>query len=152
MTRRRRIILSSLTLVLVSVLVLAYFYLVFPLWGMPFNAQRHGNPPLTPAWALECWLWEDDVHSAKFVDELLKGYAQHDIPVWNDQRLTVRLQGKKCPHILKIALDQEPEKIELDRRILGEDADCTYDADLKRLSIRTPEYAHGIYHFSMPDS
>ena len=71
----------SLIVVLLVIPVLAYFYLVYPLWGMPFNAQRHGNPPLTPAWALECWLWEDDVHSAEFVDELLQGYAQHDIPV-----------------------------------------------------------------------
>jgi len=78
---RRKIILISLIVALVSILALAYFYLVFPLWGMPFNTQRHGNPPLTPAWALECWLWEDDVHSAEYVDELLRGYAQHDIPV-----------------------------------------------------------------------
>ena len=62
-------------------MVLGYFYLIFPLWGYPFNAQRHGNPPLTPAWALECWLWEDDVNTAEYVDELLEGYAEHDIPV-----------------------------------------------------------------------
>ena len=48
---------------------------------MPFNAQRHGNPPLTPAWALECWLWEDDVNTAQYVDTLLDGYKKHDIPV-----------------------------------------------------------------------
>jgi alpha-glucosidase (family GH31 glycosyl hydrolase) len=48
---------------------------------MPFNAQRHGNPPLTPAWALECWLWEDDVNTSAFIDELLTGYKEHDIPV-----------------------------------------------------------------------
>lgn len=64
-----------------SLLVIGYFYFVFPLWGYPFNAQRHGNPPLTPAWALECWLWEDDVNTAEYVDELLDGYAKHDIPV-----------------------------------------------------------------------
>lgn len=58
-----------------------YAYIVYPLWGMPFNGQRHGNPPLTPAWALECWLWEDDVNTANRVDELLEGYAEHDIPV-----------------------------------------------------------------------
>ncbi len=57
-----------------------YVYIVYPLWGMPFNAQRHGNPPLTPAWALECWLWEDDENTAQRVDELLEGYAKHDIP------------------------------------------------------------------------
>jgi len=64
-----------------ALVVLGYFYLIYPLWGYPFNAQRHGNPPLTPAWALECWLWEDDVNTAEYVDELLEGYAKHDIPV-----------------------------------------------------------------------
>ncbi|MBC8180265.1 glycoside hydrolase family 31 protein, partial [candidate division KSB1 bacterium] len=50
-------------------------------WGIPFNAQRHTNVPITPAWALECWLWEDDENTASRVDELLEGYAKHDIPV-----------------------------------------------------------------------
>jgi alpha-D-xyloside xylohydrolase len=62
-------------------LVAGYFYLILPMWGIPFNAGRHGNPPLTPAWALECWLWEDDVNTAQRVDELLAGYRLHDIPV-----------------------------------------------------------------------
>lgn len=53
----------------------------FPFRGTPFDAQRHGNPPLTPAWALECWLWEDDVNTAQRVDSLLAGYAKYDIPV-----------------------------------------------------------------------
>ncbi len=67
--------------ILLFLFILIYFYLVLPFWGMPFNAQRHGNPPLTPAWALECWLWEDDINAAEYVDELLAGYRQHDIPV-----------------------------------------------------------------------
>ncbi|MCG2460436.1 hypothetical protein K8352_06730 [Flavobacteriaceae bacterium F89] len=62
-------------------LLLSYFYFFLPVWGIPFNAQRHGNPPLTPAWALECWLWEDDVNTAEYVDELLAGYKAYDIPV-----------------------------------------------------------------------
>jgi len=62
-------------------LLIFFFYLALPFWGIPFNSQRHGNPPLTPAWALECWLWEDDVNTAQGVDELLDGYARHDIPV-----------------------------------------------------------------------
>lgn len=61
--------------------VAVYFYWVLPVWGMPFNEQRHGNPPLTPAWALECWLWEDDENNSEYVDELLAGYREHDIPV-----------------------------------------------------------------------
>ncbi len=72
---------KSLVIGAFSLAVLGYFYLIFPFWGMPFNAQRHGNPPLTPAWALECWLWEDDVNTADYVDELLDGYVKHDIPV-----------------------------------------------------------------------
>ncbi len=60
---------------------LIYFAYVLPFWGMPFNHSRHGRVPLTPPWALECWLWEDDVNNAAFVKELLEGYAQHDFPV-----------------------------------------------------------------------
>ena len=73
--------LKVLGITVIGLLVLGYFYIGYPFWGFPFNAQRHGNPPLTPAWALECWLWEDDVNTAAFVDELLAGYAEHDIPV-----------------------------------------------------------------------
>ena len=61
--------------------IFTYFYWFMPFWGIPFNAQRHGNPPLTPAWALECWVWEDDVNTSEYVDELLAGYKAHDIPV-----------------------------------------------------------------------
>lgn len=74
-------LLKILIIILLSLVVLLYFYLIYPLWGYPFNAQRHGNPPLTPSWALECWLWEDDVNTGEFVDELLEGYREHDIPV-----------------------------------------------------------------------
>lgn len=62
-------------------LVIYYLGFEFPFRGTPFNAQRHGDPPLTPAWALECWLWEDDSNTAQRVDSLLKGYASYDIPV-----------------------------------------------------------------------
>ena len=77
----KRKILKSGIISIGILLIIFYFYIAFPLWGIPFNAQRHGNPPLTPKWALECWLWEDDENSAQRVDELLKGYAKHDIPV-----------------------------------------------------------------------
>lgn len=66
---------------LLSLAIASYFYWFLPVWGMPLNAQRHGNPPLTPAWALECWLWEDDVNTSEYVDELLAGYKENDIPV-----------------------------------------------------------------------
>src|SRR6187402_2311382 len=71
---------ASLILVLL-LLVLIYFIFVLPFWGSPFRRSRQSRVPLTPPWALECWLWEDDVNNAAFVKELLTGYAQHDIPV-----------------------------------------------------------------------
>jgi alpha-glucosidase (family GH31 glycosyl hydrolase) len=61
--------------------LLLYFGFVLPFWGVPFNSSRHTQVPITPPWALECWLWEDDHNTAERVDELLAGYAEHDIPV-----------------------------------------------------------------------
>ncbi|WP_245576580.1 TIM-barrel domain-containing protein [Flexithrix dorotheae] len=74
-------LLISLSALLLLLAITGYLFFVYPFWGFPLNAKRHGNPPLTPAWALECWLWEDDVNTAAFVDELLVGYRKHDIPV-----------------------------------------------------------------------
>ncbi len=69
-------------LILIFILIVVYYFgFAYPFRGTFFNAQRHGNPPLTPAWALECWLWEDDSNTAERVDSLLKGYAKYDIPV-----------------------------------------------------------------------
>ncbi|MFK5973511.1 MAG: glycoside hydrolase family 31 protein [Flavobacteriaceae bacterium] len=77
----RKKVLKSVLWSVAVLSVASYFYWFLPLWGIPFNSQRHGNPPLTPAWALECWLWEDDVNTSEYVDELLAGYREHDIPV-----------------------------------------------------------------------
>lgn len=57
-----------------------YFLWMLPFWGMPMNASRHTQVPLTPQWALEPWLWEDDVNTAEEVQRLLEGYREHDIP------------------------------------------------------------------------
>lgn len=73
---------AQLFVALVLIVILAvYFYWLLPFWGMPFNFTRHGKVPLTPAWALECWLWEDDVNTAQAVLDLVAGYEQYDIPV-----------------------------------------------------------------------
>jgi alpha-glucosidase (family GH31 glycosyl hydrolase) len=61
--------------------LLCYFVFILPFWGIPFNGSRHGHVPLTPPWALECWLWEDDINTATRAKELLEGYARHDLPV-----------------------------------------------------------------------
>ncbi len=75
--RWKKILLITATILLVA----WYFLFAYPFRGMFFNQQRHTNPPLTPPWALECWLWEDDVNTAERVDTLLNGYAKYDIPV-----------------------------------------------------------------------
>src|SRR4051812_39926659 len=75
-----RVCRGSLVLVFL-LLVFIYFVFVLPFWGSPFRRSRQSRVPLTPPWALECWLWEDDTNSAAAVKQLLDGYAQHDIPV-----------------------------------------------------------------------
>jgi alpha-glucosidase (family GH31 glycosyl hydrolase) len=72
-----------LGVVALALLLAGFFYVwvVFPLWGMPFNTQRHGNPPLVPAWALECWLWDGDKLNEDSALELLNGYRDNDLPV-----------------------------------------------------------------------
>lgn len=79
LVRRKR--LKVLILASAIGLLLMLVLWIHPFWGFPFNSQRHGPPPLTPPWALECWLWEDDANTAKAVHELLEGYRLHDIPV-----------------------------------------------------------------------
>ncbi len=68
-------------MVLLIILLAAWLYWLLPFWGIPFNASRHTGVPLTPAWALECWLWEDDVNTAQAVLDLIEGYEKHDFPV-----------------------------------------------------------------------
>ena len=79
--KRIRKILKYVLIIVPFLLLIYYFGFALPFRGIPFNKQRHGNPPLTPAWALECWLWEDDSNTSAEVDTLLEGYAKYDIPV-----------------------------------------------------------------------
>ncbi len=81
MSKKLKKLLKIVSIIILILLLVYYFYFELPLRGTPFNASIHGNPPLTPRWALECWLWEDDHNTAERVDTLLEGYARHDIPV-----------------------------------------------------------------------
>jgi alpha-glucosidase (family GH31 glycosyl hydrolase) len=57
------------------------FYIGIPIQGWMSREARVTAPiPITPMWALEPWVWEDDVNTGAFVQELLDGYKQHDIP------------------------------------------------------------------------
>ncbi|MBX7258231.1 MAG: glycoside hydrolase family 31 protein [Candidatus Hydrogenedentes bacterium] len=78
MKRRILVILSSVVLLFVAVL---YFVYILPFTGVPFNGSRHGAPPLTPPWALECWAWEDDINTAAAVTDLINGYEANDLPL-----------------------------------------------------------------------
>ncbi|MDW8310414.1 MAG: glycoside hydrolase family 31 protein, partial [Verrucomicrobiales bacterium] len=103
--RRGRRVITLLASVLVLVVLLIYFGFVLPFWGIPFNASRHGRVPLTPPWALECWLWEDDQNTAAAVRELVEGYARHDIPVrtvlidspWSERYNDFRVDTNRYP-------------------------------------------------------
>ncbi|HUW62820.1 MAG TPA: TIM-barrel domain-containing protein, partial [Candidatus Bathyarchaeia archaeon] len=71
---------KAAVVVLVVLVALVFGVFLYPFWGSPLGGQRHGRVPITPPWALECWLWEDDVNTAEFVNELVAGYAENDIP------------------------------------------------------------------------
>jgi alpha-glucosidase (family GH31 glycosyl hydrolase) len=85
--------------------LLCYFVFILPFWGIPFNRSRHGHVPLTPPWALECWLWEDDINTAGRAKELLEGYAKHDVPVrtllidspWSDRYNDFKVDEERYP-------------------------------------------------------
>ncbi|MEZ5199695.1 MAG: hypothetical protein R2764_25930, partial [Bacteroidales bacterium] len=62
--KRVKRILKISGIILTVLLLIGYFGFAYPFWGTFFNKKRHGNPPLTPPWALECWLWEDDFNTA----------------------------------------------------------------------------------------
>ena len=103
-----RIFRAGVALVLLLAAFLYFAYLL-PFWGIPFNQSRHGRVPLTPPWALECWLWEDDANNAAAVRELLAGYARYDLPVrtvlidspWSERYNDFKVDKSRYP---------EPEK------------------------------------------
>ena len=43
--------------------------------------QARPRPPLTPRWAYEPWVWEDEENTAEAVRELVEGYQRRNIPV-----------------------------------------------------------------------
>lgn len=78
---RAKLLLKLVLSLLLLLMLLVYLVFIRPFWGIPFNASRHDRVPLTPPWALECWVWEDDGNTAAHVRELLDGYKLHDLPV-----------------------------------------------------------------------
>jgi alpha-glucosidase (family GH31 glycosyl hydrolase) len=67
------------------VTVLVLLVLVEPpgvtLSSLAFRAPERPRPPLTPRWAYEPWVWEDEENDADATIALVDGYLQRDIPV-----------------------------------------------------------------------
>lgn len=120
--------------------LIAWGYWVFPFWGMPFNHTRHGQVPLTPAWALECWLWEDDVNTEAEVRRLMAGYRQYDIPF-----RTVLIDSPWSTRYNDFALDENLYSRELFEELEAEGyrvvlwMTCMVDAVNKDTAIREDE-------------
>ncbi|HPU99205.1 MAG TPA: glycoside hydrolase family 31 protein, partial [Candidatus Hydrogenedentes bacterium] len=81
MVHQLKKILVVIVLVIATLGAFIYVMVLLPMWGVPFNKQRHGLPPVTPAWALEPWIWEDDTVTQASTEELVNGYLEHDFPV-----------------------------------------------------------------------
>ncbi|MBI2435327.1 MAG: glycoside hydrolase family 31 protein [Candidatus Hydrogenedentes bacterium] len=78
--RWARRILFGVLVFAVLLAVVFVCYVVYPVWGLHRLLQTR-HVPVTPSWALEPWVWEDDVNTADFVRELLAGYEEQDFPV-----------------------------------------------------------------------
>ncbi len=84
---------------------LALSLFLYPFWGFPIRSFGQGRPPLTPPWALECWVWEDDRNTAASTLELLEDYRRLDFPVrtilidspWSDRYNDFQVDTSRFP-------------------------------------------------------
>lgn len=49
--------------------------------SLPGQTATSTRPPLTPRWAYEPWVWEDQENSARAVRDLVDDYQDRDVPV-----------------------------------------------------------------------
>ena len=62
-----------------------------------------------------------------------------------ESSIKIAFQGLKKPHILHLHLSSDPQKVELDSRLLSNSEDYVFDAEKSKLIIRTDEYSIGEY-------
>ena len=59
--------------------------------------------------------------------------------------ISIQLSGKKCPHIIRISMDNPPLTVSLDGAPLSKSEAFEYDAEKRQLNIRTTSYNQGQY-------
>jgi hypothetical protein len=59
--------------------------------------------------------------------------------------LKIEFSGKHAPHILRIRYDKKPSSISLDGQHLPEGDAWRFEANSRRLTIKTRDYAQGTY-------
>lgn len=47
----------------------------------PEPEPENNNPPITPAWSFEHWVWEDDINTQDSTEQLIADYTANGIPV-----------------------------------------------------------------------
>jgi alpha-glucosidase (family GH31 glycosyl hydrolase) len=83
MSSRRVTFVARLVPVVIVLVVLALIVTPFESVISSFALQgpQRPRPPLTPRWAYEPWVWEDEENNAAAAIALIDGYRSRDIPV-----------------------------------------------------------------------
>lgn len=79
----RKFFLIAASAALVSLLGASMILSLFLLTDIaePQYQPTAGNPPITPAWAFEHWVWEDNINTQESTEALVEGYRSRGIPV-----------------------------------------------------------------------
>ena len=71
----------SLFVTLVAIALLAACGAIAGAWEFPNLPPDTSRQALTPQWAFEVWMWEDDVNTSAAVWDMVNGCASHDLPL-----------------------------------------------------------------------
>jgi hypothetical protein len=99
--------------------------------------------------------------SAEFMTWLIYPIGKSEFTLWHPEShpepesttvkvdsgavLRIEFSGKRVPHILRIAADKKPDSISLDGQDLPEGDAWRFEADARRVIIKSRDYARGMY-------
>ena len=102
-----------------------------------------------------------DQDSAEFTTWLIYPNGRSEFTLWHPEShpkpeattvkvdsgpaLKIEFSGKHAPHILRIFADEKPAGISLDGQNLPEGDAWRFEADARRIIIKTRDYAQGVY-------